>query len=202
MFCNPNGNKAVVIFTLLPVQHLFNGSWSHHLGKRQKGQSRTGYTFGRAKSASERVAPAPSTNWERLITISRSDLSNPGPAPEAPRQLFSPLNLTARRITARQGVFLLFHPSLFERGFTFFAQEKQPNGDAFYLERNAKSRKWFWPQRGIFFLAVWNKLSSPYAHVNVEDKKKKARAQSILCKLQVWGSWNKSHASPNGIPCH
>lgn len=104
----------------------------------------------------------------------------------AETQLFSPLNLTARRITARQGVFLLFHPSLFERGFTFFAQEKQPNGDAFYLERNAKSRKWFWPQ-GEKNSTVWNKLSSPYAHVNVEDKKKKKcghRASSANCRCE------------------
>lgn len=40
VFCNPNGNKAVVIFTLLPVQHSFNGSWSHHLGKQQRGKAK------------------------------------------------------------------------------------------------------------------------------------------------------------------
>lgn len=66
-------------------------------GKAAKGQSKTGYTFGHAKSVS---APAPSTNWERLITISRSDLSNPSPAPEAQETTFQSLHLTAHRITA------------------------------------------------------------------------------------------------------
>ena len=33
LWCIPHWNTAVVILTLLPVQHLFNGSWSHHLGK-------------------------------------------------------------------------------------------------------------------------------------------------------------------------
>lgn len=26
--------------------------------------------------------------------------------------------------------------------------------------------------------------------------------QMLGTKLQVWGSWNKSHCNPNGIPCH
>lgn len=44
--------------------------------------------------------PSPSTNWERLITISRSDLSNPIPVPEAPRKTFKPINFMVCRITA------------------------------------------------------------------------------------------------------
>lgn len=134
---NPNGNKAAVIFTLFPVQHLFKGSWSHHLGERHEGQSRTGYTFGRAKSASER--PPLRRQTERLITISRSDLSNPRSSTGGGEtKLFSPLNLTARRKTARQGVSLLFHPGRFQRGFT---SEKQPNADAFYLQQNPKKQE-------------------------------------------------------------
>lgn len=38
--CIPNRNKAVVILTLLPVQRLFNGSWSHHLGKQCWGKTK------------------------------------------------------------------------------------------------------------------------------------------------------------------
>lgn len=45
---------------------LFCPRWSHHLG-----QNKTGYTFGQVYKC-----PAP-PNRERLITISRSDLSNP-----------------------------------------------------------------------------------------------------------------------------
>lgn len=40
LFCTPNRNNAVVILTLLPVQRLFNGSWSHHLGQRHRGKTK------------------------------------------------------------------------------------------------------------------------------------------------------------------
>lgn len=52
LLCIPNRNKAVVILTLYSMQCLFNGSWSRHLGKQHRGQNKTGYTFGHAKSAS------------------------------------------------------------------------------------------------------------------------------------------------------
>lgn len=61
----------MVIVTLLPIQHLLNGSWSHHLG-----QNKTGYTFGQVYKC---LTPS---NRERLITISRSDSSDPAPALE------------------------------------------------------------------------------------------------------------------------
>ena len=38
--CIPNWNKAAVILTLLTVQHLFSGSWSHHLGKQCRGKTK------------------------------------------------------------------------------------------------------------------------------------------------------------------
>lgn len=40
LLCIPNWNKAAVILTLLPVQRLFNGSWSHHLGKQHRGKTK------------------------------------------------------------------------------------------------------------------------------------------------------------------
>lgn len=55
-------------------------------GKATLRQNKTGYIFGHAKSVS---VPLLLTNRERLITISRSDLSNPSPAPEAPGKLLS-----------------------------------------------------------------------------------------------------------------
>lgn len=39
-YASQTKNKAVVILTLLPVQRLFNGSWSHHLGKQHRGKTK------------------------------------------------------------------------------------------------------------------------------------------------------------------
>lgn len=109
LLCIPNWNKAVVILTLLPVQRLFNGSWSHHLGKQHRGKTKqvtplampslqVPHSFYKLREA----------NHNFMLWFVKSHSSTGGT-----KKTFKAINFMGVQDNSPSIPFLLFHVSLF-----------------------------------------------------------------------------------------